>query len=125
MSTLITRIEERIQSLKISATEASLSAGLNPNAIGDILRGKTKSPRAQSLYAIATTLQCDTDYLLGKSDIIYSTAGNTHTPAYIFLSDEEIELIIAFRSLKKHKNPNHALNTIRKLLETSESTSNS
>ena len=98
---LAERIKMRITELETSATDASLAAGLNSNAIGDILRGKTKSPRTQSLYAIASVLHCDVDYLLGKSDEKTKDQSPKQDFGYITLNDEELELINAYRRLQK------------------------
>ena len=117
MSMLVERIRKRIKELEISATEASLAAGLNSNAIGDILRGKTKSPRTHNLYAIASVLHCDVDYLLGKSD----EAAKDHTPkhnlCYITLSNEELELVSTYRRLQKLDKSKELISKSRELLE--------
>ena len=117
MSKLTERIEERIRSLNTSATEVSIAAGLNPNAIGDILRGKTKSPRADSLYAIANILQCSPDYLLGKDAKEGRPTEAANILAAIQISTEELNLITYFRAIKSKDNADAALGKIRKLLE--------
>lgn len=54
--------------------------GLSDSFIRDILRGKTKSPRAESLEMIATALRTSSDYLLGTSDIAEVSPGEKTVP---------------------------------------------
>jgi transcriptional regulator with XRE-family HTH domain len=63
---LIDRIKERLATLEVSARSASLRAGLGPDAIRSILNGSSKSPRADTLSALAGALRCDVNYLLGN-----------------------------------------------------------
>lgn len=62
------RIAERLKATKQSARAASLKAGLGPDAIRTILSGRSKSPRAENLAALAAALDCDVSYLLGARD---------------------------------------------------------
>lgn len=66
-ATLRSRIEGRLKALTLSPRAASLKAGLGPDAIRIILDGRSRSPRADRLQAIARALQCDVRYLLGES----------------------------------------------------------
>ena len=125
MSKLVERIELRIRLLNTSATEASIAAGLNPNAIGDILRGKTKSPRADSLYAIAKVLECTPDYLLGKSEKEKISTEDNYSNAIIQISADELDLIVAFRAIKSKQNSETAILQLKKLLEELENASSS
>lgn len=67
-SILQTRVEERLEATGEKAAPLASKLGLSDSFIRDILRGKTKSPRAASLEILATALRTTTDYLLGKSD---------------------------------------------------------
>jgi transcriptional regulator with XRE-family HTH domain len=64
--TLAKRVQARLDELGMSARRASLTAGLGPDAVRSILKGRSQSPRAQNLSALATALRCDTKYLLGE-----------------------------------------------------------
>lgn len=66
MTALISRIEKRLDALKISARAASMTAGLNPDAIRDIKRGTSKNPSLDTLRKLADALQCSVEYLLGN-----------------------------------------------------------
>lgn len=62
------RVRERLDHLAMTARAASLLAGQGPDAIRTILDGRSLSPRAKRLQAIAAVLQCDARYLLGVID---------------------------------------------------------
>ncbi len=65
---LISRISERLEALKISPRAASLHVSDNPDLIRNILRGKSESPRIDTLEKIAAVLQTTTDWLTGKGE---------------------------------------------------------
>ena len=67
------RIRERLDLLRRNPREASLAAGLGPDAIRTILSGRSKSPRGDTLAALARELQCDVNYLLGATDRVWPT----------------------------------------------------
>lgn len=58
-STLASRIAERLAATGKTARGASLEAGLGPDAVRTILDGRSKSPRAENLGALAKVLGCD------------------------------------------------------------------
>lgn len=62
------RIRERLQLLRLNPRQASLQADLGPDAIRTILSGRSKSPRGETLSALARVLECEVDYLLGRTD---------------------------------------------------------
>lgn len=62
------RINERLKALGLSATAASVEAGLSKDAIRNILRGTSESPRDITLRKLAKVLQCTPDYLTGQSN---------------------------------------------------------
>lgn len=74
MSDLLTRIEERLEALGLSPRAASLKAGLSPDAIRNIQRGKSSRPRGEALAALARALECDVRYLLGETDAVGEAA---------------------------------------------------
>jgi SOS-response transcriptional repressor LexA len=70
------RIRERLAATGQKARGASLAAGLGPDAIRTILDGRSLSPRAERLQAIAAALQCDVRYLLGVIDMPFQFEGD-------------------------------------------------
>lgn len=69
MSELLrTRLDERMKSLGRSARALSLSVSKSPDLVRDILRGKTTTPRHETLRALAGELGVSVDWLLGHSD---------------------------------------------------------
>lgn len=64
-SVLQQRVLARLDDLRRSPRDVSLKAGLGPDAIRTILSGRSKSPRGETLTALADELQCDVGYLLG------------------------------------------------------------
>lgn len=67
-SVLAQRVAQRVAELRLTARQASLNAGLGPDAVRTILTGRSRSPRARNLAALARELQCDVGYLLGTQD---------------------------------------------------------
>lgn len=62
------RIRARLDELRVTPRKVSLAAGLGPDAIRTILSGRSRSPRAENLQALALALHCDVGYLLGTQD---------------------------------------------------------
>lgn len=62
------RLLERMNAAGEKPAPLATKLGLSDSFIRDILRGKTRSPRAASLELIASALRTTTDYLLGTSD---------------------------------------------------------
>lgn len=75
-SELARRIDSRLQRLGISARAASIKAGLDQDTIRNIRRGKSVSPRGESLNKLARVLECPVEYLLGHDGDL----GMQHTP---------------------------------------------
>lgn len=67
-STLVTRIEKRMQDLKLNPFSAAKKAGLGDDYVRDILRGKVRNPSADRLAKLAVALQCSLPWLLGGED---------------------------------------------------------
>lgn len=67
------RIRERLELLRRSPRDVSLKAGLGPDAIRTILSGRSRSPRGETLQALAEELQCEVGYLLGEVDKPWSS----------------------------------------------------
>lgn len=59
------RINERLEATGLKAQRAANLAGLGPGAVRDILEGRTKNPRVDTLFALASVLECDVAYLMG------------------------------------------------------------
>lgn len=66
--TLAGRIQDRLATLDLSAHEASRRAsnGRNTDFVRDILKGRTRHPRIDTLQKLATVLQCSVQYLMGE-----------------------------------------------------------
>lgn len=62
------RVQQRLDDLHLKARTASVEANLGPDAVRTILSGRSRSPRAENLAALARVLQCDVGYLLGTQD---------------------------------------------------------
>lgn len=58
------RIKERLSAIRMSASAASVSAGQNAGFIGDILKGKAKNPRSDSMARLADVLECSLEWLM-------------------------------------------------------------
>lgn len=71
-SILQERIQARLDATRRSPRDVSLKAGLGADAIRTILNGRSKSPRGDTLKALADELQCDVGYLLGEIDKPYA-----------------------------------------------------
>lgn len=67
------RVLARLAELRRSPRDVSLRAGLGPDAIRTIISGRSRSPRADTLAALADELQCDVSYLLGQSEKPYTS----------------------------------------------------
>lgn len=68
-TTLAERIQSRLDALGKTASGASQEAGLNAGFIGDILKGKAKNPRSDTMAKIATALETTPEWLtLGDED---------------------------------------------------------
>lgn len=67
-SILQRRLEERMMAAGEKPAPLATRLRLSDSFIRDILRGKTRSPRAESLEKLASALGTSSDYLLGKSD---------------------------------------------------------
>ncbi len=67
------RIQLRLDTLGKSARRASMEAGLGPDAIHNILRGKSANPRRSTLGKLAGPLQCSVAFLIGDAE----APGNT------------------------------------------------
>lgn len=63
-SPLVRRLRERIGALNTNATAVSLSISDNKDLLRDILSGRTRNPRADTLRKIADALQTTVDWLM-------------------------------------------------------------
>lgn len=69
MSHLIDNLRKRMRAQKLDMKTLSLKAGLSETAVRDIFRGRSKSPRTQTVEALAETLNCNTSDLLTPSEL--------------------------------------------------------
>ena len=83
MATLKDRIQNRLNELGKSARRASIDGGLTPDAIRNILRGKSKNPRRDTLEGVALGLDWNLEVLLELG---------AHTGPKRFGKTEEISL---------------------------------
>lgn len=65
---IATQIAKRLTALELTPNEASVKAGLPRGFVGDILSGKSKHPRADSIMKLAVALECDPGYLLTSDE---------------------------------------------------------
>ncbi|MBX9455878.1 MAG: helix-turn-helix domain-containing protein [Rhizobium sp.] len=62
------RIQSRLDELGKNPSSVALEAGLGRSSVRDILLGRVKNPRIDTIRKIAGPLQCTVDYLTGESD---------------------------------------------------------
>jgi phage repressor protein C with HTH and peptisase S24 domain len=67
------RLQERMDALGLKAAPLAKSLKQGDSFVRDILRGKTRSPAADSLAKLADALETTADYLIGKVE--YSGGG--------------------------------------------------
>lgn len=66
--TLKTRIQERLEQLGKTPRAVSLAIGPSPDAVRNILRGKSESPRADTLERLAAALETTPQWLMGSDN---------------------------------------------------------
>src|SRR5690606_37761941 len=66
--TLAERIQSRIDALGKNPSAVSLEAGLSRSAVRDILSGKVRHSRIDTLKSLTGPLECTLDYLTGETD---------------------------------------------------------
>lgn len=112
------RIKRRLDLTGLSAWEASRRAGLSPDAIRDIERGKTKAPRISTIYAIAEILECDPAYLTGDQDKPRAAPADAAPAAQagFALDYDEVELIGLYRMAKDAGEAERILTIARSLV---------
>lgn len=59
------RLEQRINELGMNPYSTAKKAGLGPDYVRDLLRGKVKQPSASRLRELAKALDCSPEYLMG------------------------------------------------------------
>jgi transcriptional regulator with XRE-family HTH domain len=64
----IDRIQARMDELGLNPYAAAKKAGLGPDYVRDLLRGKVKQPSAARLRDLAIALDCSPDFLMGDDD---------------------------------------------------------
>jgi transcriptional regulator with XRE-family HTH domain len=68
IETIKLRVEERRLAANLSRNEASRRAGLGLSYINDLMSDKSKNPGIEGLEKLASLLDTDVDYFLGKQD---------------------------------------------------------
>lgn len=80
-STIIAdRVRERLETLGLSGAEADRRTDVSHGYISDLLRGRKKAPRGDTLVRLADVLDCDPGYLIGSQDaprIVHRNGGST------------------------------------------------
>lgn len=66
---LILKIKEKMENQHLSVYALEKEAGLKPQAVRNILWGKSKNPGGAVLKAIAKVLNCSVDELLGDNKL--------------------------------------------------------
>lgn len=66
---LAIEIQKKIDNQRLSVNALEKEAGLKPQAIRNILLGKSKNPGAETLLAISKVLNCSVSELLGEISI--------------------------------------------------------
>lgn len=69
MTPLARRIKERLAQLGLNPRSAAFKGGLKEDAIRNVLRGRSISPRGKTLCAIAEALNWSIEELLGQSNL--------------------------------------------------------
>ena len=69
IDTLQNNLQTKMTERKISAAELGRNAGLNESAVRNILNGKSNNPGIESLSAIANSLGCSIDELVGQDEL--------------------------------------------------------
>lgn len=62
------RLRERMAGLGLNPFSTAKKAGLHPDYVRNILRGKARQPSAERLAKLAEALECSLAYLLGQPD---------------------------------------------------------
>ena len=62
--TLKARVRDRLKALNKTPRAASVDAGLHPDTIRNVLRERSRKPRADSLSKMARALECSVDWLM-------------------------------------------------------------
>jgi SOS-response transcriptional repressor LexA len=66
-SVLKARVEARLKATGKSARGASVEAGLDPETIRNILRGRSRAPGYEKVQKLAKALNCSVAYLTGRT----------------------------------------------------------
>ena len=77
---LAARIQVRLDRLGFTARAASIKAGLKPDAIRNIVRGKSENPRGDTLRSLARALECSVQYLVSGDDFTEDTPSDDYLP---------------------------------------------
>lgn len=87
---LILKIKEKMDSQHLTVHALEKEAGLKPQAVRNILWGKSKNPGAAVLKGIAKVLNCSIDELLGDNNP--ESSSFSHSAAYQELDIKDTKL---------------------------------
>lgn len=85
MNSLVDRLNERLAATGQSARAASIRAGLGPDAIRNVLTGRSGSPKMSTVRALAQALDTTIPYLMGETDRKARLAVDPATAAFVSL----------------------------------------
>jgi len=89
------RIRERLETLGMSANDASLKAGLNRKFLGGVLSNRTRSITLDSLMKLAPVLETSVEWLiLGRGPDELPAGASEMLDYYTRLPDSERALLI-------------------------------
>ncbi len=99
--TIAERIVDRMEALQLNATQLASRSGITYNSINNYIRGLNE-PSCTNIVALATALQCTTDYLLGVEDrsLALSKAHNKAEQLAVKAAKLSLELQALERSLR-------------------------
>jgi SOS-response transcriptional repressor LexA len=80
--TVADRILERLDALNLSARKAALRAGIPPARLRDVLNGKSRHPRSDTISALAPALEVTASWLAGEPISDYELAINRPEPSW-------------------------------------------
>ncbi len=84
------KIKLKMEERNLTARELERVAGLKISAVTNILTGKSKNPRADTLYNIAEVLNCSVDDLMSEDLPSYSSLIVDKWNLSLFMSAAEI-----------------------------------
>lgn len=69
MAQMAERVRNRLDALGLNPFEVARRMDVERGFVNDLLIGRKKSVRGDSLYTLASILECDAEFLLGQQDV--------------------------------------------------------